>query len=251
MTVILGTILVFALVDSLNPSVIGVTLYLLLTGGAATSGADGAGTTTLVRHGTTTKVLTYVGTVAGTYFTIGVALMLGLSALSDQIAAAAEHPVTYALVGALGVGMLVWSLVDSHRDKRHPDRHAGKRSRTPVSDRLGALVSLGLVVTLLEFSTAMPFLAAIGLMTAEGFTVGTWLPVLAGYTVVMNLPPVLLLAAHKLLSDRIQDRLERWRDKLTANSRKTMQWIIGIVGFLLARYGIVLLLAELGVAGLE
>lgn len=82
---LLTTIFGLALVDSINPSAIGVTLYLLLT---ARSPAG--------------KVLTYLAAVAGAYFVIGALLMLGLDALLTSAGAYLEHPITYAIQGGWG-----------------------------------------------------------------------------------------------------------------------------------------------------
>ncbi|GAA2783995.1 hypothetical protein GCM10010452_10070 [Crossiella cryophila] len=43
------------------------------------------------------------------------------------------------------------------------------------------------------------------------------------------------LAVHRLLSETRRAKLARLRDRLAANTRKTVQWIAAIVGFLLAR----------------
>ncbi|MGO1050628.1 GAP family protein [Crossiella sp. CA198] len=215
------SVLGLALVDSINPSVLGVTLFLLLkrhTGRSAT-----------------VQVLTYLSAVAATYFTLGVLLMFGLTALSGQLGDLFRSPAAYAVTGGLGVGLFAWSWLDSSRDKKNPDRHRTRKPRLPITDRLPALFGLGLAVSVLEFSTALPFLAALGLMTNNGLPLTAWLPLLAIYVLIMVLPELVLLAVHRLLSDTKRAKLERLRDRLAANTRKTVQWIAAIVGFLLAR----------------
>ncbi|MGW0516777.1 GAP family protein [Crossiella sp. NPDC003009] len=221
MLVLTLSVLGLAVVDSINPSVLGVTLFLLLkrqTGRSATI-----------------QVLTYLAAVAATYFTLGVLLMLGLSALSGQLGNLLQSPVTYAITGVLGVALFAWSWVDHRRDKKNPERHRDRKPRLPISDRLPALFALGLLVSILEFSTALPFLAAVALMTTNGLSAAVWLPLLAVYVLIMVLPELVLLAVFRLLSESRRARLERLRDKMSANTRKTVQWIAAIVGFLLIR----------------
>lgn len=185
------------------------------------------------------QVLTYMTTVATTYFAIGAILLLGLDALTEQLEAAVAHPVSRALIALAEASMLIWSLVDGHLEKRDPTRASRRKSRLPASSRIGlaALVALGAVVTVVEFATAAPYLAAIGALTAHGVPVTVGLPLLAGYVGVMSLPPLILLLAHGLLGDRISGRLQRWYEKVVASSRATAQWIVGIVGVMLIRYG--------------
>ncbi|MBP2475879.1 cytochrome c biogenesis protein CcdA [Crossiella equi] len=226
MFVLVLSVLGLAALDSVNPSVLGVTLFLLLRGGRVA-----------------VRVLVYLSAVAGTYLVLGVLLMLGLGSLPPG---SLQGPVAYGVTGVLGLAVFVWSWVDSARDKRAPDRHAGKASRLPGSDRLPALFALGVVVSVLEFSTALPFLAAIGLMTTNGLAVTAWLPLLLVYVVIMVLPELVLLAVHRLLGERARARLDRWREKLSANARKSIQWILAIVGFVLAHNAIAYFAVELG-----
>lgn len=243
-SVIILVVLGLAALDSFNPSVIAVTIFLLVKGGPRNhdagdepeqaDGGERASASAVItrRHGPTLSVLTYLSAVVGTYFTLGVLLLLGLGAIHGVQDALTSTP-AYAVMGVLGVVMFAWSWIDSNKDKKDPDRHLGKKSRMPVTDRLGALFALGLVVSVVEFATAFPFLASIGVMTANSLSWTVWLPLLAMHVVVMVLPEIVLLVVHQILRQRIAGRLERARKWLADNSRKNMQWLIGIVGFLL------------------
>jgi cytochrome c biogenesis protein CcdA len=241
MTAVILSVLGLAVIDSINPSIIGVTLFLLLRGHNRKPSAVDTKT-----RSTSLQVLVYLSAVAGTYFVLGVLLMLGLGAISSGLGDALQSPAAYAVTGVLGLAMFVWSWVDSSKDKKDPHRHDGRASRLPTTDNPAALFSLGLVISLLEFSTALPFLASVGLMTTNGVAVGIWLPLLAVYVLIMVLPELLLLVGYRMLSAKMHARLERLRQKMAKNARKTVQWIVAIVGFLLVRDAVFFFAVEFG-----
>lgn len=234
MAAVLPTLLACAALDSLNPSVLAITIYLLLTGGGD--------------RPTAARVLTYVGTVATAYFAIGALILLGLGAAGDQLRAGATHPAGAVTIAVAGAALLAWSLVDSHLDKKDPMRKERRKSRLPAARDVNpaSLVALGTAVTVLEFATAAPYLAAIGTLTAHAVPAVLGLPLLAGYVAVMSLPPLALLLGYCAVGDRLDDRLQRWQRKIVAGSRATLQWIVGIVGVMLARYGLGMLAEYFG-----
>ena len=201
---IVGAVLGLAVLDTLSPSVVGVSMYLLLTR----------------PHRLGALLGTYLATVAVAYFALGVLLMLGLGAIvpvvDDAVWAWAE-----AVLGAI---LLVGSFFI--RDRK-PGR-AEARAATPR-----AMVLLGLGTWLFEFSTAVPYFAAVGVMTSAGLSAMEWLPLLGVYVTIMVLPGVMLFAAWAALGDRMRDRFERWQKTLSSGSRTTLRWVIGIAGALL------------------
>ncbi|TDD70539.1 hypothetical protein E1262_09915, partial [Jiangella aurantiaca] len=107
-----------------------------------------------------------------------------------------------------------------------------------------AMVGLGVTTGLLEAATALPYLAAIGLMTSNELSPAQWAPLLAGYNVIMVLPGVLLFVVWRVAGDRVRTRFERFRDWLQANSAETLAWIMGIAGVLLVRDAVYVLNTE-------
>jgi hypothetical protein len=130
-----------ALVDSLNPSAIGVTVYLLLVEGRYAA-----------------RVLTYLSGVFATYLGIGVLLMLGVTAVADKIAPVLESRPVYGGQLAIGAGMLAYAILA-------PSKGKTPTGRAPRSVRPAALFLLGVTVSILEFSTALPYLGAIALLS--------------------------------------------------------------------------------------
>ncbi|WP_043625784.1 GAP family protein [Nonomuraea candida] len=203
---IVGAVLGLALLDTLSPTVIGVTLYLLLARPRRVGALLGV----------------YLGSVAVAYFVLGALLMLGLGAVVPHIG---DGVWPWAQAG-VGAALVVASFVIPAKG---PDRSpVAARSFTP-----GAMVLLGLGTWLFEFATAVPYFAAIGIMTTAGLPVAQWSPLLGAYVAVMVAPGVLLLAAWAALGERMRDRFERWQRGFSSGSRSALRWIIGIAGVLL------------------
>lgn len=95
------------------------------------------------------------------------------------------------------------------------------------------MLLLGLGTWLFEFATAVPYFAAIGLMTSAGLAAAEWLPLLGAYVVIMVLPGILLWAAWTALGERTRGRFERWRARLSSGSRTTISWMVWIAGIFL------------------
>ncbi len=96
-----------------------------------------------------------------------------------------------------------------------------------------AMVLLGLGTWLFEFYTAVPYFAAVGLMTSAGLEPHEWLPLLGVYVIIMILPGIVLYLAWVVLQERMQERLERWQRRIATGSRNTVSWIVGIAGVLI------------------
>jgi hypothetical protein len=199
-----GAVLGLALLDTLSPTVIGTTLYLLLTRPRRMGALLGV----------------YLGTVAIAYFALGVLLMLGLGAVLPHV----DDTVLAWGQGAVGVALIVGSFFIPDGN---PDR-VRARSITPRS-----VLLLGLGTWLFEFATAVPYFAAIGIMTSAGLPAVQWLPLLGVYVTIMVAPGVLLFLAWAALRERMRDRFERWRKRLSGGSRSTLRWIVGIAGALI------------------
>lgn len=202
-----------ALLDTLSPATLGLSLFVLLSGARSIA----------------RPLFAYLGTVAIFYFTLGCALMLGLNAALNRLSGLADSPATGWAMVVLGGGLFAYSWVMPTK-KRAP--------RRPASFRTTTMIGLGLATGLLEAGTAFPYLGAIGIMGAAGLAAHTWVPMLAAYNLIMILPPILLYLGHRAFGERLRPGLERWREKIDAGSREALAWIIGIVGFLLLINGL-------------
>ena len=207
---LLPAIVGLAVVDSVNPSALLATIVLLLRGRRARP-----------------LVAVYLVAVLATYLAVGVALTLGL-AITPQ--ALVHSDAAYLVQGTLGAVMLAYALLaPNRRHQRNPVEPAG----LPGAARPVAVLALGMAVTVLELPTALPYLAAVGLITRGGLGVAEWLPLLVLYNLIFVLPPLLLLAGHLALGQRAEVVLARLRDHLGRTAREGFLWLLGLVGFFL------------------
>ncbi|MGI5288147.1 GAP family protein [Nonomuraea polychroma] len=179
------------------------------------------------------RLLIYLGTIAAFYFLVGVALMLGLSAAMENFGDALRSRPAYWVQLVLGVGLFALSY------KFDPKRRAklGKPERR-FEPRVGGprvMVLLALTAGVVEVATMVPYLAAVGIMTTSGLPTGQWLPLLAGYVLIMIVPPLALMGLRAVAASWLEPKLERLRAWLTKHSASMVSWSIAIVGFLLAR----------------
>lgn len=212
-----------ALLDTLSPATIGISIYLLLTAGPRTA----------------RLLFSYLATVALFYFVLGTALMAGFGAAADSLGDAVNGRTAYLVQAGIGAALFIgcWFVPTKKKDDGdgaapaagRRERRAGRAQTVP------AMVGLGVTTGLLEAATALPYLAAIGLMTSAGLNPAQWAPLLAGYNVIMVLPGVLLFLVWRVAGERVRSRFERFRDWLRASSGETLAWIMGIAGVLLVR----------------
>ncbi|MRG59606.1 hypothetical protein GE115_06940 [Agromyces sp. CFH 90414] len=218
-----------ALVDSLSIGTLLIPLFLLIAPGRVRAG----------------RMLLYLGTIAGFYFVLGLALTAGAGFLVEGAAGVLETPVARWAQLVLGAGLLVWSFfIGKDRSSRDGDDGAESPRRGRLArwrDRLlgegpaSTVVVVALGAGLIEAATMLPYLGAVGLITNAGLDAATWVPVLAGYCLVMIAPALVLLGVRAAARSVVEPALARFAAWLQRGSGETTAWIVGIVGFLLAR----------------
>jgi cytochrome c biogenesis protein CcdA len=198
-------LLALAVVDSINPSAIVVTLHLL-AGGRVPA-----------------QIAVYVAAIFLTYLTLGVMMMSGIDALLPSLGTVGNSRLGFIVQGAIGLAMLLYAI--------RPPATARSASRAePSASSYAALALLGVTVTTLELPTAVPYFGAIALLTTADLPMAQWLPLLVVYNVIFVLPPVLLLVGHIALGRRLDARYAEFRQRLQAGAGETMLWIFGLVG---------------------
>lgn len=201
-------VLGLALVDSLNPSALAATIVLVL------AGQD------VVR-----RVLVYVAALYLAYLSIGLLLLTGLS-LGRPWGKLAESDAVYATQAVLGTGMLLYGLLAPSTPARPL---AGRR---PRFRGLWGVFALGLTVSVLEFPTALPYLAALTLISQAGWQPVQYVPLLLLYNAILVAPPLLVLAAARSRR-HCPERLQRRREWLIRNARTAFLTLLLVVGLLL------------------
>ncbi|MEO6102890.1 MAG: GAP family protein, partial [Pseudoxanthomonas sp.] len=203
---LLSSLLLLALLDSLNPSALVVALWLLS------------------RPKPAARLLAYVAGILASYLALGITMMLGFTALSERLGQALDHPVALAMQGLLGAALLVYAIFAPS------SAHAAQEPDLPATGKLLGFFVLGMAVTAAELVTALPYFAAIALMIGDNLEAAQWLPLLLGYNLIFIVPPLLLLGLHALLGHRTDERFARWRERLRRGAREATLWIFALVG---------------------
>jgi cytochrome c biogenesis protein CcdA len=202
---VLLSLVALAVVDSINPSAIVVTLFLLS------------------RERVLAPVVVYVAAIFLTYLALGALMMSGIDALLPSLSAAGSGRLGLIVQGLIGLAMLLYAI-------RAPATATSVPRVEPSATTFAALALLGVTVTAMELPTAVPYFGAIALLTTAGLPMARWLPLLVLYNAIFILPPVLLLLGHLAFGRRLEARYADLRERLQAGARETMLWIFGLVG---------------------
>ncbi|WP_106767386.1 GAP family protein [Paenibacillus faecalis] len=198
-----------SLLDTISPAMLGVTVYLLLS----------------ARDRLVPRLMVYLLTVAGFYFFVGASLMLGLDAIFESVSGILQNRAVSWIMAITGAVLFIASFYVPTKKTTEP--------RRPKSSSIGAMVALGFTTALLEVATALPYFAAIGLMTTAQLKIFQWVPILVAYNFIMILPPLLLFGLHAVFGRLMQKPLERLRVKLANSSGSVLSWVMSIAGIIL------------------
>nr|WP_231619430.1 GAP family protein [Fictibacillus sp. 5RED26] len=198
-----------AVLDMLSPSTIGVTVYLLLN----------------EKEKRTSRIFFYLVTVAGFYFIVGVSLMLGISTLIESVSNIFQNQTISWIIFLIGAILFIASFYVPQ--KKNADLP------TPKSKRLISILILGLSTSLIEVGTAFPYFAAISILSTTNLSSVEWVSILAGYNLIMVLPPLLLYFIYLLFGRWMDKPLKILRESLVKNSGSALSWIMCIVGIIL------------------
>lgn len=181
------------------------------------------------------RIMTFLGTVAAFYFAVGVAVALGAGALLPRISRILGTTAAQWTLLVIGVALFFWSFRLGRKSRPGTEGRLTRWRGRVLADDGGvlALAGLALLAALIEVSTMLPYLGAIGLVTTADLAVPEIAVVMAGYCLVMISPALLLMALRLAAGRRLVPVLTRISDWMTHSD--TVAWIVGIAGFLLAR----------------
>jgi cytochrome c biogenesis protein CcdA len=212
---LLATLAGLALVDSMSFGTLGVPVVLVVA----------------ARRVHARNMAIYFATVCGFYFLVGLAILLGADAIVSSIDLDLEARPILIAQAVIGAAMLIGSFAIDNDRKNETGTPTPRRSWIPSSGSPRAMIAIGLTATLLEVATMVPYLTAIGLMTADDAALGTRIAVLAAYCVVMIVPAIVVIGIASVWGDRLWNRLERFSAWLERTSAETVAWVVGIAGF--------------------
>lgn len=225
------------------------TQLALALGGLALVDATSVGTLVLpllmlvqprVRVG---RVLLYLVTIALFYVALGIALLVAADRVVALVAATEGNRAIDIVQLVVGVGLLAgsfWPDLPTVKRRRAAELADGGR-RASWRDRLlgpaakpGVVIGVALAAGLVEAASMLPYLGAVGMLSASAATEPVKVVALASYVVVMCLPALVLLALRLAAGPRVEGRLTRaaaWFDRRTGSA---LWWVMGVVGFLVA-----------------
>lgn len=201
-------VLFLAVIDSINPSAIVVTLWLL----------------SVARGQAAIQVVTYVGAIFVTYLTLGVLMVAGIGAVLPSVGDVLRRPPGLIVQSLVGLALLVYGLTASAKPPSSP-----VVSR-PATRTYAALLLLGVAVTAMELPTAIPYLAAIALIVEAELPMRVWVPLLGVYNLIFILPPIALLVGHLAFQKRLAEPYAALRQRLESGARGVVLWVAGLVG---------------------
>lgn len=236
---LLPILAVLALVDSTSFGTLAVPAWFLMAPGRLRPG----------------RILIYLATLAAFYAAVGLAVMAGAGwVVAFHADLLGSWPVM-ALGMAIGVALFWWSFrLDSPAARQRQQSGGGRLARwrqravgggaeavgqtgTTAAGRqssgLGSLMALALTAGLAEIATMLPYLAAIGLIVAQGPGWPSSGLLLGGYCVVMMVPALVLLAGRVLARQLVERPLARLDEWLSRHGASTAAWVVGIVGVVL------------------
>ncbi|HWS50542.1 MAG TPA: GAP family protein, partial [Microbacterium sp.] len=103
-----------------------------------------------------------------------------------------------------------------------------KTSRSLV---MGVAIAAGAV----EVATMLPYIVAMTMLADAGVDVGVRILALVGYCLLMILPALVLLVLRIAAAPLVARPLERFAAWMERTGAENTAWIIGIIGFLIAR----------------
>lgn len=212
-----ASVLGLALVDSLNPSIILMTLFLLSTPRPVP------------------RTASYIAAVYLTNLTLGLLVYFGLGAaltlLIERLTSSTDWWI-YALQFCAALGMLAAAYILRPAGEDAP-------SQPPRSIHPRATFLLGIGATFVEFTTAAPYLGSIALLTKADIPAMQALLTLALYNVVYVGIPLSLLGLYLLRRERAERIFGIIRER-------TRRWVNILLRVLLAAGGLILLVDVVG-----
>lgn len=213
----LGILLGLALVDSTSFGTLLIPIWMMLSPRLLPS-----------------RFAAYLGTVALFYFLVGLVLFVAAEAVQRAAAAVADIDALIWVQLVVGVALFAWSFRLEHAGE--PGERARRwQSRLDASalTRRG-VVGLALGATSLEVAMMLPYLGAIGLITASDVGTPARVALLAGYVLVMVAPAIILVLIRVVASRWVTPLLQRFSAWMSRRSGEVIGWTVGIIGALLA-----------------
>lgn len=245
-----------ALLDGLSVGTLLIPVFLLLKPGTVRTG----------------RVLLYLGTIAVFYLLVGLLFLWGLVNVADVAASFLASPAGLIVRLVVGAALLVTAFVMPTGSKAKQEaqtaavtaRQAAAEAAVPLSppppaapasttvppsgriarwrDRLldprtrgTAVMAVAIAAGLVEVATMLPYIVGMTMLADAGVSTPFRILALVGYCALMIAPAVVLLVLRLVAAPLVQRPLERFAAWMERTGAENTAWIIGIIGFLIAR----------------
>ena len=187
------------------------------------------------------RYLTYLATVGGFYAVVGIASVAGADRLLEVGRGLGDVGALRWLELGVGGALLAVGIFGD------PRRWFGRGAERPTSRRsaawrerllgpdatYGVVAGVGVLAALVELASMLPFLAAVGIITAADLPAAGWVPLVVGYSLVMVAPALLLLVVRTAFDRQLHRPLERLSGWLDRRSGDAALWVCAILGLVL------------------
>jgi cytochrome c biogenesis protein CcdA len=202
-------VLGIAVVDSVNPSALAMTSYLI------------------ARPDTWSNVRAYIAGIFTLYFAIGLVVVFAFGRAVDTIVDTLSSPaVPYGIEALIGVVALIFAA-------RRPRTSPSSGPRAPAALTPSKAFGLGLTITAIESTTAIPYLGALAAISRADPPPAATFALLLAYNLVFIAPPVLLALTARYASGRLLERLSKRRTSPPGPGRSILRVACGLVGIVL------------------
>ncbi|TDP94368.1 Sap-like sulfolipid-1-addressing protein [Leucobacter luti] len=221
---------VLALLDGLSVGTLLIPLFLLIAPGRVRTG----------------RVLLYLATITAFYLGIGILFTLGLVNIIEPARTALQSTGGQILVLIAGFALLLTGIALGVVGSRRRTEAAGVapargrllRWRTRLLDERAsgaAVAGVAIAAGTIELAGMLPYVVGMTMLADAPIAAVSRAALLAGYCVVMVLPALLLLVARIQIAERVEAPLQRFTAWMQRTGSENTAWILGLLGFLLAR----------------
>jgi cytochrome c biogenesis protein CcdA len=204
---LVAVILGIAVVDSVNPSALAMTGYLLTL------------------ESPWSRIRAYVAGIFALYLALGLLVVFALGdGIARLIETLSDPGVGYGVQAAVGLAAVVFAV-------RSP--RAARAGSTPPVATDGRAFALGLTITAVEATTALPYLGALALLARSDASAAAASALLVAYCLIFVAPPSVLAA----IAYRRREDVSRWRASRASaapgRGRAVLRVLCGVVGVVL------------------
>jgi cytochrome c biogenesis protein CcdA len=211
---VLAIVVSIGLIDSVNPTTVGVALYLATARNAVRS------------------VASFTLGVFAIYLFGGILLVLGPGQLLIALIPHPHGDVKHLIELLLGIGVLVVALVVWLQRERVSSTIQRSEGRSGASG-----FALGVGITIVELPTAFPYFAAIGAIVDARLSIPGQIVALIAFNIAFVAPLLMILLLRWIAGDRVESSLLRWRDRLHRHAAALLAAILVAVGLVLSVIG--------------